>query len=76
MKKFLKIFKACLKIIETLLTIVVVGISIIIVTQREKFLKRFDKNCSFYLSGDMSPVYIYEGYVLAGVILPIARKRG
>ena len=41
MKKFLKIFKACLKIIETLLTIVVVGISIIIVTQRGKFLKRF-----------------------------------
>ena len=34
MKKFLKIFKACLKILETLLTIVVVGISIIIVTQR------------------------------------------
>ena len=41
----------------------------------EKFLKNFDKNCTFYLSGDLAPVYIYEGYVLAGVILPISRKK-
>ena len=41
----------------------------------ETFLKNFDKNCTFYLSGDLSPVYIYEDYVLAGVILPIARKK-
>ena len=41
----------------------------------ENFLKNFDKNCTFYLSGDKSPVYIYEGYVLAGVILPIARNK-
>ena len=41
----------------------------------ENFLKNFDKNCTFYLSGDLAPVYIYEGYVLAGVILPIARKK-
>ena len=46
------------------------------VVVNEKFLKNFDKNCTFYLSGDLAPVYIYEGYVLAGVILPIARKRG
>ena len=42
----------------------------------EQFLKNFDKNCTFYLSGELAPVYIYEGCVLAGVILPIARKRG
>ena len=42
----------------------------------EKLLKNFDKNCTFYLSGDLAPVYIYEGDVLAGVVLPIARKRG
>ena len=42
----------------------------------ENFLKNFDKNCTFYLSGELSPVYIYEGCVLTGVILPIARKRG
>ena len=42
----------------------------------EKLLKNFDKNCTFYLSGDLSPVYIYEGVVLTGVVLPIARKRG
>ena len=41
----------------------------------ENFLKNFDKNCTFYLSGDLAPVYIYEGYVLAGVILPIARNK-
>ena len=46
------------------------------VVVNEKFLKNFDKNCTFYLSGDLSAVYIYEGCVLAGVILPIARKRG
>ena len=45
------------------------------VVVNEKFLKNFDKNCTFYLSGDLAPVYIYEGYVLAGVILPIARKK-
>ena len=41
----------------------------------EKLLNNFDKNCTFQLSGDLSPVYIYEGYVLAGVILPIARNK-
>ena len=41
----------------------------------EKLLKNFDKNCTFYLSGDLSAVYIYEGYVLVGVILPIARNK-
>ena len=41
----------------------------------EKLLKNFDKNCTFHLSGDLSPVYIYEGCVLAGVILPIARNK-
>ena len=46
------------------------------VVVNEKLLKNFDKNCTFYLSGDLAPVYIYEGYVLVGVILPIARKRG
>ena len=46
------------------------------VVVNEKLLKNFDKNCTFYLSGDLAPVYIYEGCVLAGVILPIARKRG
>ena len=46
------------------------------VVVNEKLLKNFDKNCTFHLSGDLAPVYIYEGYVLAGVILPIARKRG
>ena len=45
------------------------------VVVNEKFLKNFDKNCTFHLSGDLSPIYIYEGYVLAGVILPIARKK-
>ena len=44
------------------------------VVVNEKLLKNFDKNCTFHLSGDLSPVYIYEGYVLAGVVLPIARK--
>ena len=44
------------------------------VVVNEKLLKNFDKNCTFYLSGDLSPVYIYEGRVLAGVVLPIARK--
>ena len=42
----------------------------------EKFLKNFDRNCTFYLSGDLSAVYIYEDCFLAGVVLPIARKRG
>ena len=46
------------------------------VVVNEKLLKNFDKNCTFHLSGDLSPVYIYEGCVLAGVVLPIARKRG
>ena len=46
------------------------------VVVNEKLLKNFDKNCTFYLSGDLSAVYIYEGCVLAGVVLPIARKRG
>ena len=41
----------------------------------EKLLKNFDKNCTFHLSGDRSPVYIYEGCVLAGVILPLARNK-
>ena len=41
----------------------------------EKLLNNFDKNCTFQLSGELSPVYIYEGYVLAGVILPIARNK-
>ena len=46
------------------------------VVVNEKLLKNFDKNCTFHLSGDLSPVYIYEGCVLVGVVLPIARKRG
>ena len=46
------------------------------VVVNEQFLKNFDKNCTFYLSGELAPVYIYEDCVLAGVILPIARKRG
>ena len=46
------------------------------VVVNENLLKNFDKNCTFYLSGELAPVYIYEGCVLAGVILPIARKRG
>lgn len=41
------------------------------VVVNEKLLKNFDKNCTFRLSGDRSPVYIYEGCVLAGVILPL-----
>ena len=41
------------------------------VAVNETLLKNFDKNCTFRLSGDKSPVYIYEGCVLAGVILPI-----
>ena len=41
----------------------------------EKLLKNFDKNCTFHLSGNLSPVYIYEGCVLAGVILPLARNK-
>lgn len=41
----------------------------------EKLLKNFDKNCTFHLSGDKSPVYIYEGCVLAGVVLPLARNK-
>ena len=41
----------------------------------EKLLKNFDKNCTFHLSGDLAPVYIYEGCVLVGVILPIARNK-
>ena len=44
------------------------------VVVNEKLLKNFDKNCTFHLSGDLSPVYIYEDCVLAGVVLPIARK--
>ena len=44
------------------------------VVVNEKLLKNFDKNCTFHLSGDLSPVYIYEGCVLVGVVLPIARK--
>lgn len=40
----------------------------------EKLLNNFDKNCTFQLSGKLSPVYIYEGGVLAGVIMPIALK--
>ena len=39
-----------------------------------KLLKNFDKNCTFQLSGDLSGVYIYEGCVLVGIVLPIARK--
>ena len=46
------------------------------VVVNEKLLKNFDKNCTFHLSGDLAPIYIYEGDVLAGVVLPIARKRG
>ena len=46
------------------------------VVVNEKLLRNFDKNCTFHLSGDLAPVYIYEGCVLAGVVLPIARKRG
>ena len=46
------------------------------VVVNEKLLKNFDKNCTFYLSGDLSSVYIYEGCVLTGVVLTIARKRG
>ena len=46
------------------------------VVVNEKLLKNFDQNCTFHLSGDLAPLYIYEGYVLVGVVLPIARKRG
>ena len=46
------------------------------VVVNEKLLKNFDQNCTFHLSGDLAPIYIYEGYVLVGVVLPIARKRG
>ena len=46
------------------------------VVVNEKLLKNFDKNCTFHLSGELSAVYIYEGCVLVGVVLPIARKRG
>lgn len=45
------------------------------VVVNEKLLKNFDKNCEFRLSGDLSPVYIYEDCVLVGVVLPIARKK-
>ena len=41
------------------------------VVVNETLLKNFDKNCTFRLSGDKSPVYIYEGCVLAGVISPL-----
>lgn len=38
----------------------------------EKILKNFDKDCKFYLSGDRSPIYVYEGLDnLAGVVLPV-----
>ena len=46
------------------------------VVVNEKLLKNFDQNCTFHLSGDLAPLYIYEDYVLVGVVLPIARKRG
>ena len=45
------------------------------VVVNEKFLNNFDKNCTFQLSGELAPVYVYEGCVLVGVILPIARKK-
>ena len=45
------------------------------VVVNEKLLNNFDKNCTFQLSGELSPVYVYEGCVLAGVVLPIARKK-
>lgn len=42
----------------------------------EKILKNFDKDCTFYLSGDRSPIYVYEGLDnLAGVVLPLERKK-
>ena len=41
------------------------------VVVNEKLLKNFDKNCTFRLSGDKSPFYIYEGCVLAGVVSPL-----
>ena len=44
------------------------------VAVNETLLKNFDKNCTFRLSGDKSPVYIYEDCVLAGVILPLVIK--
>ena len=34
----------------------------------EKLLKNFDKDCTFYVSGDVSPGDIDEGCVLAGVV--------
>lgn len=66
MKKFLKIFKACLKIIETLLTIVVVGISIIIVTQR---VSNNEKSVLGYRifrieTGSMVPNYLVGDVIL------------
>ena len=45
------------------------------VAVNETLLKNFDKNCTFRLSGDKSPVYIYEGCVLAGVVLPLALNK-
>ena len=45
------------------------------VVVNEKLLNNFDKNCTFQLSGELAPVYVYEDCVLAGVILPIARKK-
>ena len=41
------------------------------VVVNETILKNFDKNCTFRLSGDKSPIYIYEDCVLAGVVLPL-----
>lgn len=66
MKKFLKIFKACLKILETLLTIVVVGISIIIVTQR---VSNNEKSVLGYRifrieTGSMVPNYLVGDVIL------------
>lgn len=45
------------------------------VAVNETLLKNFDKNCTFCLSGDKSPVYIYEDCVLAGVVLPLALSK-
>ena len=41
----------------------------------EKLLNNFDKNCTFQLSGELSPVYVYEDCVLVGVIMPIKRNK-
>ena len=66
MKKFLKIFKACLRIIETILTIVIVGISIIIVTQR---ISNNEKSVFGYRifrieTGSMVPNYLVGDVIL------------